>query len=228
MAWEVHHVTGTVNELHGRSADLVAGPPGQEAVRVVRVLHPVDRAVVLGSAQPEDCVDYDACADAGVEVVRRRSGGGAVLVRPGDQAWVDLLVPAGDPLWEADVSRASWWLGEAWARALVACGLGGVEVWKGPMQRSPWSSLICFAGRAAGEVTVPGGAKVVGLCQRRSRVGALVQCACILLWEPVALLDLLALAPQQRAEALDAVAGTASGAGAAGDALVAHLLAELP
>jgi lipoate-protein ligase A len=228
MVWEVHHVTGTVNELHARSADLVAGQPGHEAARVVRVLHPVDRALVLGSTQSEGCVDHDACAVAGVEVVRRRSGGGAVLVQPGDQAWVDLFVPAGDPLWEADVRRASWWLGEAWARTLVTCGLGGVEVWKGPMLRSPWSSLVCFAGRAAGEVTVPGGAKVVGVCQRRGRLGALFQCACILRWEPVPLLDLLALSPRQRAEALEAVKGAAFGAGAAGDGVVARLLEALP
>jgi lipoate-protein ligase A len=228
MAWEVHHVTGTVNELHGRSADLVAGPPGYEAARVVRVLHPVDRALVLGSTQPEDCADHDACAVAGVQVVRRRSGGGAVLVQPGDQAWVDMFVPAGDPLWEADVGRASWWLGEAWARALVACGLGGLKVWKEPMLRTPWSSLVCFAGRAAGEVTVPGGAKVVGVSQRRGRLGTLFQSACILRWEPVRLLDLLVLSPQHRAEARDAVAGAAFGAGAAGDGVVARLLAELP
>jgi lipoate-protein ligase A len=228
MTWEVHHVTGTVDELHGRSADLVGGPPGQPAARVARVLHPVDRALVLGSAQSEGCVDHDACAIAGVEVVRRRSGGGAVLVQPGDQAWVDLFVPAGDPLWEADVSRASWWLGDAWARALEACGVGGAEVWKGAMLRSPWSSLVCFAGRAAGEVTVPGGAKIVGVCQRRGRSGALFQCACILRWEPVPLLDLLALSPQQRAEALDVVAGAAFGAGAAGAGVVARLLEELP
>jgi lipoate-protein ligase A len=228
MAWQVHQVTGTVSELHGRSAELVAGEPGRVTARVARVLDPVDRALVLGSTQREDCADLVACAAAGVEVVRRRSGGGAVLVQPGDQAWVDLFVPAGDPLWEADVSRASWWVGEAWARALAVCGLGGLAVWKGPMLRSAWSSWVCFAGRAAGEVTVPDGAKIVGVSQRRGRLGALFQCSCILRWEPVALLDLLALSPEQRAEALEAVAGAAFGAGAPGDGVVGHLLSELP
>ena len=41
-------------------------------------------------------VDLEACAGAGVEVVRRRSGGGAVLVEPGSVVWVDVLVAATD------------------------------------------------------------------------------------------------------------------------------------
>ena len=36
-------------------------------------------AVVLGSTQPEATVDAGAAAAAGLDVVRRRSGGGAVL-----------------------------------------------------------------------------------------------------------------------------------------------------
>ena len=41
-------------------------------------------ALVVGSGQRPDVVaDLDACAAAGVEVVRRRSGGGVVLLEPG-------------------------------------------------------------------------------------------------------------------------------------------------
>jgi lipoate---protein ligase len=228
MTWPVQHVTGTVRELHGRS-ELVTGGPAAPVERAVRILHPVDRALVLGSTQADSCADSVACAAAGTEVVRRRSGGGAVLVQPGAMAWVDLFVPAGDALWLPDVSRAAWWVGEAWARALAASGLFGLDVWKEPMARRPWSSLVCFAGRAAGEVTGPAEAKIVGVCQRRSRAGAWFQCACLLRWEPGALVALMMLSPADRAEALDALDGVAFGAGeGTGEAVVGHLLGELP
>ena len=129
----------------------------------------VDRpALVLGSAQPAEVADAAALAAAGVELVRRRSGGGAVLLVPGEVVWVDVIVPAGDPLWDDDVGRATHWLGAMWAEALASCGLPGATVHRGPMVRTTWSSLVCFAGLGPGEVRV-GAAKVVGISQRRTR-----------------------------------------------------------
>ena len=87
-----------------------------------------------------------------MELVRRRSGGGAVLLVPGEVVWVDVIVPAGDPLWDDDVGRATHWLGATWARALAACGLPDATVHRGPMVRTPWSSLVCFSGLGPGEV----------------------------------------------------------------------------
>jgi lipoate-protein ligase A len=231
MPFELHRVRGTVAELHDRSSALVSRPlSGRLAV----AHQPVDRAVVLGSGQAEEGVDRDACAAAGTTVVRRRSGGGAVLVEPGGLVWVDLVVPTGDPLWCADVGRAAWWVGEAWARALGQVGLAGLEVWKGPMLRREWSSLVCFAGRAGGEVTGPGGGKLVGISQRRTRHGSLFQCACLLRWEPPEILSLLRLSAAQRAHALTDLAGAGATAGGAGageereDEILAHLVRTLP
>jgi lipoate-protein ligase A len=48
-------------------------------------------------------------------------------------------------------------------------------------------------------VTVDG-AKVVGLCQRRTRAGALFQCAALLRWDPARLVDLLDLPPGAAAD----------------------------
>src|SRR5262245_17418784 len=95
-------------------------------------------ALVLGSGQPDSDVDAGAVAAAGVEIVRRRSGGGAVLVAPGGLLWVDLVVPAGDPLWQADVGRAAWWVGASWAAALESAVRARPDVWRGAMRRSPW------------------------------------------------------------------------------------------
>lgn len=161
----------------------------------------VDRpALVLGSTQPEAVVDAARAAATGIDVVRRPTGGGAVLVRPGELLWVDVWVPAGDRLWEDDVGRSSHWLGQAWVDALSGAGFDGA--WHdGPLVRSRWSDLVCFAGLGPGEVTV-GGRKVVGISQRRTREGARFQCAALLEWDPGALLDLLALGDEDRAGAL--------------------------
>ena len=226
-AWVVEHLSGTVRELHERSSALLAG--NGEMARVARVLQPVDQALVLGSTQALTSVDQDACATAGVDIVRRRSGGGAVLVEASSLLWVDLVVPAGDPLWSPDVGRAAWWVGEAWSEALSCTGMGGTEVWKGPLVRSRWSSLVCFAGLGAGEVVSAAGQKVVGVSQRRTRQGALFQCGCVLEWAPQRLLGLLALGADERSVALAALDEAAFGAGVErAEALEAALVSVLP
>lgn len=122
-----------------------------------------------------------------------------MLVEPGRLVWADVVVPAGDRLWEPDVGRAFWWLGDAWAAALAGLGVAGAGVHRGPLVSSRWSSMVCFAGLGPGEVTAAGG-KIVGISQRRVRAGALFQCAVPLDGDPVALAGLLALDSASRAE----------------------------
>jgi lipoate---protein ligase len=231
MRWEVQRAQGNVSELQESSAALIASFGGTTVAgrRLAVVQGPLNSAVVLGSAQPESTVDLEACAAAGVEVVRRRSGGGAVLVEPGSVIWVDLVVAATDPLWSADVGRSAWWVGEAWAEALRGVGPGDLTVWKGAMLRSAWSALVCFAGLGPGEVVDGGRRKVVGISQRRTRHGALFQCACLLRWEPELLLALLALPFDQRQAASRELAGAATGLGGEpAEVVVANLLGALP
>lgn len=192
-----------------------------------RVVEAKGPAVVLGSTQSPEVVDARRAAAAGVAVVRRRSGGGAVLVRPGELVWVDVFVPAGDPLWAADVGRATHWLGRTWVDALAAVGYPAT--WHdGPLLSTAWSALVCFAGVAPGEVVVTGvdggAAKVVGVSQRRTRAGALFQCAALLRWAPHDLLDLLVLDDDRRRQAAEDVARAATGLGVpAGDLQAAFL-----
>jgi lipoate-protein ligase A len=146
---------------------------------------------VIGSSQPASDVDAGAAGRRGIDVVRRKTGGGAVLVGPGQAAWVDFVIPAGDPLWEDDVRRAAWWVGELWARALEQVGVGPAEVWRAGMRRGPWSAQLCFAGLGPGEVRV-GERKVVGVSQRRTRSACLFQTAVLLQWDPGLMVELLA------------------------------------
>jgi lipoate-protein ligase A len=161
--------------------------------RAVWVCDVTGPALVLGSAQPDGLVDRAACAAAGIEVVRRRSGGGAVLVVPGEVLWVDVVLPAGDSLWQDDIGRASHWVGEAWAAALHELGVSP-DVHRGGLVRTKWSEAVCFAGVGAGEVTVQG-RKVVGISQRRTRGWARFQCAALGQWDPSAVTSLLGLPP---------------------------------
>src|SRR5256885_1057272 len=68
---KVHRVRGSATDLHQRDLPVEAG------AWIFEVERP---ALVLGSRQPEVAVD-------GVEVIRRRSGGGAIYVAPGGTLW---------------------------------------------------------------------------------------------------------------------------------------------
>lgn len=218
--WSVRSLEGTAAVFHGRE---VSGSPGRQ----VWVHHLTAPALVLGSTQPTAVVDAAAAAAAGVEVVRRRSGGGAVLVEPGGVVWVDVVVPADDPLWDDDVGRAFGWVGESWAAALGDLEVPGVQVHRAGLVTTPWSRLVCFGGLGPGEVTVAG-AKVVGLAQRRARGGAWFQGAALLRWRPRDLLDLLALTGDQREQAEADLGGRAATVDLAPEALVAAFLDALP
>lgn len=162
-----------VTRARGKAAALVRVadtevPPGRHCV----LRQVTDRAVVLGSTQPSADVDEAACASRGIEVVRRRSGGGAVFVEPGAQLWADFFVPAGDPLFASDVGRSFAWLGAVWAAAIRALSDELQPVVVAPGTRSPeLARHLCFAGVGAGEVVI-GDRKVVGISQRRNRDGA--------------------------------------------------------
>jgi len=124
--------------------------------------------LVLGSTQGSALVDRRALARHGVALVRRRSGGGAVLLEPERSVWLDTWVPRGDPLWEDDVARSRLWVGEWWSEVLDD---GAVTHRGGPVS-SKWSDAVCFAGLDAGEVTWRH-RKVVGVAQWRGKEGSL-------------------------------------------------------
>lgn len=238
--WLIERCHGRAQQLHERSAALVASTPaagrtgdpgrreGADVKRHARVLTAERPALVLGGSQPESDVDLEAAAVAGVDVVRRRSGGGAVLVEPGTVVWVDLIIPAGDRLWHADVGKATWWVGATWAAVLDALGAGPAQVWHGAMRRTRWSDRVCFAGLGPGEVCLDAG-KVVGVSQRRTRMGALFQTAALLHWDPTALLALLRMDEVERKQGAAELAAVAAGVGPHhASAVLEAFLAALP
>lgn len=218
MSWPVAVRAESAAEFHAR-------PIPEPLERAAWICEPTGPALVLGSTQRHEVADAVACRRAGIEVVRRRSGGGAVLVEA-DGLWIDVLVPRGDPLWDDDVARAFLWLGRAWADALAELGVAA-QVHEGGLCTTQWSRLVCFGGLGTGEVVDAAGAKLVGIAQRRTRAGARFQCMALGSWQPARLLELLALPPEERTEATSALVDAAHAVPAPLDALRAAFLAQL-
>ena len=191
-AWRIEWPSGSIADRHALEPELTN--------RGVRV-HEVDRpTMVLGSSQ------HGFSVVGNIDVVKRRSGGGAVLLRPSEVLWMDVLLPRGDSLWDDDLGRAALWLGEVWCATLRKLGIGA-EVFREPITRNRWSDLVCFAGRAPGEILV-NGRKVVGISQRRNKIGARFQCGALIAWPAEEMVRFLELQPGEEAlEALQASAG---------------------
>jgi lipoate-protein ligase A len=151
------------------------GPPAAPEVWWCDATGP---AIVLGSHQPPSMV-REPIGFAGDgrtwSVVRRRSGGGIVIVDPPRLIWLDLILPHG--VAPDDVRGAMIWAGECWRQALVAIEpdvTPDVIVHTGGMQANAWSDVVCFAGLGPGEVLLAG-RKLVGLSQRRTSRGLRIQ-----------------------------------------------------
>jgi lipoate-protein ligase A len=211
-SWRIEHVADAdIAAFHGR-------PLGdRRSATFVQVRSPT---LVLGSSQSIDSIDADTATKWGIDLVRRRSGGGGVLLWPDEQVWLDLEIPVSDALWSEDIGRATWWVGELWRAALAPFApLATVHV--GRMQRTRWSDDICFAGVGPGEVFV-GEAKLVGISQRRTRLAARFQTMVHLRWRPDVVAALVAGAPP--VEVITPLAATCA---APAEAIVAQLIAAL-
>ena len=123
----------------------------------------------LGRNQPLADVDLEACRAAGVEVVRRPTGGKAILHT--DELTYSIALAAGDPRAAADVMEGYRRLSEG-----LLAGLRRLGVDAGPASHSdPWESEAgpaCFEVPSNHEITA-GGRKLAGSAQWRARGGVL-------------------------------------------------------
>ena len=184
-SWRIERLTGDVGAFHARPL-----PFDQRTATFFRT---ESATLVLGSAQRLESVDVDAADRQGIAIVRRRSGGGGVLLLPDEFVWLDLEIPVGDDLWSGDIGRSMWWVGELWRVALAPFETLAT-VHRGAMQRTRWSNDICFAGVGSGEV-LRGGAKLVGISQRRTRHAARFQTMVHCRWQPDVMASLVIGSP---------------------------------
>lgn len=177
--WRFNHLRDSAESIHGREL------PAERAIWRASI---IDSAVVLGSKQSLDIVNQAACERDGISAVRRRSGGGVVVLNADAHLWIDFVVPRDDELWRDDVGESMWWVGELWADALAKCEIADrdqLRVHRSGLERSALSDLICFGGLGPGEVTLHG-QKLVGISQRRTREMARFQCVVHQHWSPEA------------------------------------------
>jgi lipoate-protein ligase A len=215
-SWLRHDWVGTASDFH--SKDL----PAERALWLCSAEKP---ALILGSTQDESDVRVDVAVGSGIEIVRRRSGGGAVYVAPDESVWMDITISREDPLWQDDVSASMLWLGDVFVQALQPWVHS--ETFRGTFHNGHIGRAVCFASAAPGEVFV-GDNKLVGISQRRNREGARFQCVVYRQWNPLVWSSLLASVDVQEHVRNMRVATIAAPARDIADAVMAALTTLTP
>ncbi|MEC7175217.1 MAG: hypothetical protein VXW34_06410, partial [Actinomycetota bacterium] len=137
--------TATAEELHAVT------PIRRDGVRLVRCI-PESMALVLGSRQSEHLIDLRRAAQRNIEVIRRRSGGGIVLVDPHRSLWIDIEIGADDSRYVAEPLGMMAQVGRWWLAALISldCAFPGIWQFVGQTGSDSDGELVCFAGRSHG------------------------------------------------------------------------------
>ena len=132
--------------------------------------------ISLGLGQREDVLDLDAVSAAGIDVVRRPTGGQALL--HDDELTYSVVASQQDPVVGGTLMQSYHAISEALLAGLAQLGIDGVGA---PCEPRPASGLtpVCFASASAEEVLVDG-RKLLASAQWRSR-GAFLQHGSLLL-----------------------------------------------
>ena len=87
MLWTFEARKGTTQQLHD------AQPPELKDVGLIVRNEPAQNALVIGSAQKGDTIEKSALNEAGVEFVKRSTGGGVVYIDAAKDLWLDFYLP---------------------------------------------------------------------------------------------------------------------------------------
>jgi lipoate-protein ligase A len=190
-------------------------------------------AVSLGRHQRVSDIDEAALAERGYDLVRRSTGGRAILHT--DELTYSVAAPEAEPRVAGGVMESYLRLSNALVLGLQRAGLVSVEKAGGSVRAGPDVSAACFEVPSAYEI-VADGRKLLGSAQSR-RAGYVLQHGSLPLVGDIArLVDLLALEPEaaarlhadlaQRATTLAAALGVAEDAAVLDFDHLAHLFAQ--
>ena len=175
-------------------------------------------AIVLGLGlrhRVADIVDAERAAAAGVPVLERQAGGGALLLDQGMLCGA-IAVPLPNPGVGADLTESYRWLGDWLVERLGLAGIAArrLEVAEARGDLATWRAraaaedavarlllAACYGALSPHEIVDARGRKLVGLAQVRRRAGALFQVG-VLLRDQSALADLLRLPDEATRERL--------------------------
>jgi lipoate-protein ligase A len=228
MQTEPGIVAGSAADEQAFIETTLAAPVASAIVRIWLYTRP---AVVLGCSQrPDDAMRARAAA-AGLDLVVRPSGGGAVLAG----AWMltsTVILPSRHPLVDVRIRESFRWFGQAHEAVLQRAGIDAAAVADvPPAAKDDPLAWACFARLSWWEVQ-SAGRKLVGLAQARRRHGVVLSSGVLLADQPWELLcDVLAHsradAPALRARTVDCAALRRVPAAALAPALASGLRAAL-
>ena len=202
--------TWTIETKYSETALAHEANLGEWRKPTVWVIEPKDSCLVLGKSQRgRDFLNSSYLEEQNINLTVRQSGGGSVLVSPDDMLWVDIFIPKESKFWIADIAKASIWIGRIWHDALERLGIE-CSLFDESFSRSEASDLICFIGRAPGELFIDN-RKILGISQRRSKFGTRFQCALIINWKPEHMIAAYASSPIPNLDKLISRAGIGSG-----------------
>jgi lipoate-protein ligase A len=160
----------------------------------------------LGRNQPLADVDLEVCRALGVDVVRRPTGGRAILHT--DELTYSVALIQTDPRATGDVVESYRRLSEGLQAGLRCLG---VDVVQAAGQNKPATELtaVCFETASDCEITA-GGRKLVGSAQWRARGGVLQHGSLPLCGDLTRIADVLSVPDAQRAEQRRAVRARAT------------------
>lgn len=121
-------------------------------------------SVTLGCFQKADQVEADYCAARSIPVVRRPTGGRAIL--HGLELTYSFSASAAEGRFSAGLFESYGSLGRAFHRAFLSVGLPAVMHESRRAEGDHKRSALCFRSTSYGEITVHG-RKVIGSAQRR-------------------------------------------------------------
>ncbi len=148
----------------------------------------------LGRNQSGSDVDWAACRAAGIDVVRRPTGGRAILHT--DELTYSVVLLQADPRAAGDVVESYRRLSEGLLAGLRHLGLEAVQA-RGQRTAGTVLSAICFETPSDYEITVEG-RKLIGSAQCRARGGVLQHGALPLWGDLTRIVSYLNLDPDQR------------------------------
>jgi len=153
-------------------------------------------AVSLGRHQPANEIDVDAAAERGYEIVRRPTGGRAILHT--DEFTYSVAAATSEPRVSGSLMDAYLRLSNALLRGLNRLGLAADKA-GGHVRAGQDVSAVCFEVPSAYEITDRAGRKLIGSAQSR-RAGYVLQHGSLPLTGDIGrLVDVLALPDTKRA-----------------------------
>lgn len=138
-------------------------------------------AIIMGCSQRPDEGQKQRAKQAGLPIMRRGSGGGAVLAGP----WMlsmTLFIPTEHPVAALNLIELFHWLEPFWLKALIDSGVPCKGVDKTMIDKSKVISKrndvewACYASLSHGEVVSLDGRKLLGVAQIRKRKGIALVC----------------------------------------------------